>query len=33
MLAPDPISRRTNDGIDILSVTDFLQALWNGELF
>jgi hypothetical protein len=26
-------SRRTDDGIDILSTQDFLDHLWAGELF
>ena len=28
----EPISRRTEDGIEILSVTDFLSMLWNDKL-
>lgn len=28
-----PASRITEDGIEILSVKDFLQALWEGDLF
>ncbi len=28
-----PVSRRTEDGIEILSVADFMDALWDGELF
>lgn len=28
-----PFSRRTEDGIEILSVSDFLDLLWGGELF
>jgi len=29
----EPVSRLTKDGIQILSVADFLQALWKEELF
>lgn len=29
----EPGSRRTRDGIEILGVDAFLQALWNGKLF
>ncbi len=29
----DPLSRRTEDGIEILGVADFLDALWGGEFF
>ena len=28
----EPISRRTEDGIEILSVPDFLAKLWNDEI-
>lgn len=28
----EPISRRTDDGIEILSVTDFLNQLWNDQI-
>lgn len=33
LVCREPISRRTKDGIDILSVTDFLKTLWEGALF
>ena len=29
----DKISRATEDGISVLYATDFLKALWDGELF
>ena len=29
----EPISRRTEDGIEILTVDDFLGLLWRGDLF
>lgn len=29
----EPVSRRTEDGVDILGAADFLDALWGGALF
>jgi hypothetical protein len=28
----EPISRRTDDGIEILSVADFIKSLWADQL-
>jgi hypothetical protein len=28
-----PVSRKTEDGIEILTVEDFLRELWDGSLF
>jgi hypothetical protein len=28
-----PVSRKTEDGVEILGVADFLDALWGGDLF
>lgn len=28
----EPVSRRTPDGIDVLGIEDFLDALWDGAL-
>lgn len=33
VVSREPKSRRTSDGIEILSVADFLTMLWAGELF
>lgn len=33
VVSREPVSRKTNDGIEILSVEDFLAALWEGRLF
>ncbi|MGN0227566.1 MAG: DUF4143 domain-containing protein [Paludibacteraceae bacterium] len=29
----DPINRKTEDGIRIIFIRDFLQELWSGKLF
>lgn len=33
VVCTEPKSRRTSDGIDILSVADFIALLWSGGLF
>jgi predicted AAA+ superfamily ATPase len=33
LVSREPVSRQTNDGIEILSVNDFLAELWDGSLF
>jgi uncharacterized protein len=32
LVCTEPVSRRTPDGIEILSVADFVASLWEGEL-
>lgn len=33
VVSMEPVSRRTAEGIDILSTKDFLDVLWSGDLF
>jgi predicted AAA+ superfamily ATPase len=33
LVSREPVSRKTNDGIEILSVNDFLLELWREDLF
>jgi len=33
LISREKVSRKTNDGIEILSVEDFLKALWREDLF
>lgn len=33
LVSNDPVSRKTQNGIEILSVSDFLRLLWGGDLF
>ena len=33
VVSMEPVSRRTPDGIEVLGIADFLDALWDGALF